>query len=114
MISGKRSSRRLAFIIALLSGGVAIAAADESPATAGLKAAMDRMHMAMMAVAYSGDPDADFARNMIPHHQGAIDMAEVELKYGKDPELRNLANDIIAAQQKENAMMKQWLSAHGD
>ena len=45
---------------------------------------------------------------MIPHHQGAIDMAKVELKYGKDPELKKLAQDIIDAQEKEISFMKDW------
>jgi uncharacterized protein (DUF305 family) len=49
---------------------------------------------------------------MIPHHQGAVEMAKVELKYGKDAKLRKLAKDIIAAQEKEIAFMKQWLEQH--
>jgi uncharacterized protein (DUF305 family) len=49
---------------------------------------------------------------MIPHHEGAVEMAKVELKYGKDAKLRKLAKDIIAAQEKEIAFMKQWLAAH--
>ena len=70
-----------------------------------------KMHEAMN-VPLLGDADWDFALSMIPHHQGAIDMARVELKYGKDPELRKLAKDIIAAQEKEIALMKKWQQRH--
>jgi uncharacterized protein (DUF305 family) len=61
----------------------------------------------------TGKPDADFVLMMIPHHQGAIDMAKVELQYGSDPELRQLATDIVAAQEKEIAQMKTWLEKNG-
>ena len=63
-----------------------------------------------MTMAFTGNPDVDFASSMIPHHQGAIDMAKVVLKYGKDPELKKLAEDIIKAQDTEIAFMKGWLA----
>ena len=69
---------------------------------------MTKMHQAMM-MDYAGDPDVHFIKSMIPHHQGAIDMAEVELKYGKDPEARALAERIIEAQKAEIAEMNGWL-----
>jgi uncharacterized protein (DUF305 family) len=62
---------------------------------------------------YTGDADKDFVAHMIPHHEGAVHMAQVQLKYGKDPELRKMARDIIQAQQKEIAFMKKWQARHG-
>ena len=73
---------------------------------------MMKMHESM-AIKYSGDTDVDFVRGMIPHHQGAIDMARIELQYGKDPANRKLAEEIIAAQEKEIAAMQSWLKARG-
>ena len=71
-----------------------------------------KMHKDMM-IDYSGDADADFVRGMIPHHQGAIDMARIELQYGKDPDIRKLAEAVIKAQESEIAMMNTWLKARG-
>ncbi|MCA0049805.1 DUF305 domain-containing protein [Mesorhizobium sp. B283B1A] len=84
----------------------------ESPSTEGYKAAMDKMHAGMMASQYTGNADVDFVRGMIPHHQGAIDMAKVELANGKDPEIRKLAEAVIAAQEAEIKEMQDWLAAH--
>jgi hypothetical protein len=74
-----------------------------------LIASMDKMHMAMGAVAESGNSDVDFVTLMIPHHQAAIDMAKTELLYGKDPQMRRLAQEIITDQQLEIELMQRWL-----
>ncbi|TGT34851.1 DUF305 domain-containing protein, partial [Mesorhizobium sp. M4B.F.Ca.ET.169.01.1.1] len=76
------------------------------------KAAMHKMHTDMMASQYTGNADVDFVRGMIPHHQGAIDMAKVELANGKDPEIRKLAEGVIAAQEAEIKQMQDWLAKH--
>ena len=69
------------------------------------QAAMDRM-MAGMTAKPTGNVDADFAAMMIAHHQGAIDMAVAELRHGKNPGLRRIAQEIIVDQQQEIAAMK--------
>ncbi|HEV2552767.1 MAG TPA: DUF305 domain-containing protein [Bosea sp. (in: a-proteobacteria)] len=92
--------------------GAPAAKAGDSAATAAFKAANAKMHKDM-DIAFTGDVDADFVRGMIPHHQGAIDMARVILAHGKDPALKKLAIGIIAEQEKEIAMMRDWLKANG-
>ncbi|PQV50045.1 DUF305 domain-containing protein [Paraburkholderia sp. BL21I4N1] len=84
-----------------------------SDSTQAFKAADDKMMQGMSAPAYTGDADKDFVAHMIPHHQGAVDMAQVELKYGKDPELKRLARNIIKAQHDEIAFMQRWQAKHG-
>ena len=70
--------------------------------------AMNRMDEGM-SVRPSGDPDRDFAAMMIPHHQGAIDMAKAELQFGRNPVLRRLAQAIIVEQQQEIELMRREL-----
>jgi uncharacterized protein (DUF305 family) len=74
--------------------------------------AMSVMHKGMHTAPQTGDPDRDFVAMMIPHHQGAIDMAKVLLLYGKDEQLKRLAQEIIADQQNEVQLMQLWLSKH--
>jgi len=74
--------------------------------------AMDKMHESMMTVKPTGNADVDFVRGMIPHHQGAVDMAKIELQYGKDTELRKFAQKVIDVQSDEIKMMQDWLKQH--
>ncbi|MGF6573254.1 uncharacterized protein (DUF305 family) [Paraburkholderia sp. GAS333] len=91
--------------------GAAHGGADGS--TQAFKAADDKMMHDMTAPEYTGDADKDFVAHMIPHHQGAIEMAQTELKYGKDPELKRLARNIIKAQHDEIEFMHRWQAKHG-
>jgi uncharacterized protein (DUF305 family) len=92
--------------------GAQAGASTESQATREFKAAHERM-MRNMAVPYTGDPDVDFRAQMIPHHQGAIDMARVAMRHAKDPWTRQLAESVIVEQQREIAEMRAWLANHG-
>ena len=74
-----------------------------------LIASMDKMHVAMGAIKRSGNSDVDFVRLMLPHHQAAIDMAKTQLLYGKDSQMRRLAQEIITDQQLEIELMQHWL-----
>ena len=75
-----------------------------------------QVHMDMMRnmhVPFTGDADADFRKHMIPHHQGAIDMAKVALKHAKDSDTKKMAQKIIDDQEKEIGEMRDWLKKHG-
>lgn len=84
----------------------------QSPSTKALMEANAKMHAGMNGP-FTGDADVDFVRGMIAHHQGAIEMAKVELIYGKDPDMKMLANDIMKAQGNEIELMQKWLAQHG-
>ncbi len=91
--------------------------AEKTPMTPMLKdysESMTKMHEEMMIGMDYNDPDAAFAQGMLGHHIGAVDMAEIELKYGTDAEMRKLAQEIIDAQQSEIKQMKTWLASNPD
>lgn len=83
----------------------------KDPVVVEFKNAMEKMHK-NMNIKYTGNADLDFVNGMIPHHQGAIDMAWVLIKHGRDPMLRELAHDVVRSQGQEIAFMKEWLEKH--
>ena len=113
---------RLAILLILLPAAALFSWQQEShlqnavvsgdPDWSELLGSMDKMHAAMGAVERSGDSDVDFVRLMLPHHQAAIDMARTQLIYGKDPQMRRLAQEIITDQQLEIELMRLWLKQH--
>ena len=89
-------------------------AGETSAASQAYMDAMAKMDADMKAMSMTGKAGADFALMMIPHHQSAIDMAKAYLESGEaDPELTKLSNEIIAAQEKEIAFLKDWLKRNG-
>ena len=85
---------------------------NDPASTKDFKAA-DMKMMHNMHVPYTGNPDVDFRTHMIPHHQGAVEMAKVALKHAKDPETKRMAQKIIDDQEKEIAEMRDWLKKNG-
>ena len=85
---------------------------DKGPSSMAYMDANTRMHEGM-AIEFTGNADVDFIRGMIPHHQGAVDMAKIVLEHGTDPEVRKLAEAVIAAQEAEIAWMQEWLAKNG-
>jgi uncharacterized protein (DUF305 family) len=86
-------------------------AGPTDPVEAAFAAINRRMHEAM-ASQTPGDPDRTFAEAMIAHHRGAVDMAKVVLAFGADPQIRNLAEQVIKAQEQEITFLQQWLATH--
>ena len=86
--------------------------ADASAATKAFIEANAKMHKDM-TMEFTGNADKDFIKGMLPHHQGAVDMARIVIQYGKDPEVRKLAEAIIKAQNEEIDWMKGWLAKSG-
>lgn len=85
-------------------------ASSSMPGGMDMKAMMKDMSDKMSAMQTTGNPDIDFALMMRAHHQGAIDMAQAELKSGKDPQMRRMARGIISAQKKEIAQIDKFLA----
>lgn len=86
-------------------------AVGDAPSTAAYKSAANLMHQDM-AIEYTDNADVDFMRGMIPHHQAAVAMAKIALAHGTDPEVRKLAEEVIAAQTAEIEMMQEWLKVN--
>ncbi|WP_201860719.1 CopM family metallochaperone [Microvirga soli] len=88
-------------------------AGSQSEATKAYAAAMDKMHAPMAQGIQDANADVAFVKGMIPHHQGAIDMAKVALQYGKDEQTKKWATDVIREQEREIGEMRAWLKAKG-
>lgn len=107
------AARALALLWVTQVSTLALAAeADTQQMHQDYMAAMSGMQDSMHAGMTENDPDAAFAKGMVPHHTGAVEMAKIELKYGKDPQMRALAEKVIQTQSQEIAEMNAWIAAH--
>lgn len=108
------------YSLLLLTALFSVACNDEDEINPGsyafhaeMEAAMDKMEQAMDSVEMTMDPDVDFARMMIPHHQGSIDMSNIVLKYAKHEEVKQLARKFIMEDGESQERLKAFLEAHG-
>lgn len=102
---GAIGTSRSLLVAVLLAGATSMAAGGETSFLADNEAAMHRM-MAAMHITPSGDVDTDFVAMMVPHHEGAIEMAQAELRHGHNESLRRLAQEIIVTQGQEIVAMR--------
>jgi uncharacterized protein (DUF305 family) len=106
LVACSEKSQSLAdYIAAICASHFRNATREETPFFADNVSAMSKM-MVDMGISPSGDVDRDFVAMMVPHHQGAIDMAQAELRYGHNEQLRRMAQEIIVTQQEEIAAMR--------
>lgn len=103
---------RIQIVLALITAYSGVSAGQTSGSWVELMAGMEKMHAAMMSIKASGNGDRDFVQLMLPHHEAALDMAKAELLHGSDPQMRRLAQEIIADQQSEIELMKLWIKQH--
>jgi uncharacterized protein (DUF305 family) len=98
-------------LLMLLTGGIATAYMPMSALDRAMTGEMTRMSEAMAAAPMTADPDHDFMAMMIPHHQGAIEMADSELQDGRDVRVKRLAQEIIVTQESEIQLMRSYLTS---
>ena len=117
-----RKLRILLIVIIIPAGALAVRSqvrhmttgnpAMQDPHWTELMKSMQIMHAAMEAAESSGNDDVDFVNLMLPHHQAAVDMAKAELLHGSDPQMRRLAQEVIADQASEIQVLQLWLRQH--
>ena len=113
MLTQKHAAHSAASTVPLPAAPAEFAASTDKTFDQLMADAMSVMHKGMHTAPQTGDPDRDFVTMMIPHHQGAIDMAKALLLSGKDSQMRRLAQEIITDQQSEIQLMQLWLKRHG-